>query len=126
MRITATSPPSTSQNTFHAPTSLPKAVGILAAADRTAAFRRMMQTFRESYTPSPASDPEARPQIVQALEDNLRLMQKPGMHGTPGVVWKDRDGKMRTKDGLPRLLELPTMTGLPEQKVEDHELAGFR
>lgn len=111
---------------YLAPTSLPKAVEIMAAPDTTAAFRRMMQTFRESYTPSAASDPKTKPEIVQALEANLRLMEKLGMHGTPGIVWKDKDGKVRTKDGVPRLWELPAMTGLPEQKVDDPDLARFR
>jgi thiol:disulfide interchange protein DsbG len=53
-------------------------------------------------------------------------MRKFGAPGTPALVWKDRAGKVRFKAGVPRLSELPQITGLPAQANEDPELAKFR
>ena len=53
-------------------------------------------------------------------------MQRLGISGTPGVVWKDMQGKINVKGGMPRLGELPAITGLPEQKIDDPALAKFR
>jgi thiol:disulfide interchange protein DsbG len=49
-----------------------------------------------------------------------------GMSGTPALVWKDGSGTVRTNLGLPRLSQLPAITGLPAQKIDDPELARFR
>lgn len=49
-----------------------------------------------------------------------------GINGTPGIVWKDKQGKVNIKAGMPRLSEIPRITGLPEQKVDDPDLARFR
>jgi thiol:disulfide interchange protein DsbG len=53
------------------------------------------------------------------------LMNKFGAPGTPALVWKDR-GDVRFKVGVPRLSELPQITGLPAQPNDDPELAKFR
>jgi thiol:disulfide interchange protein DsbG len=42
------------------------------------------------------------------------------------VIWKDGHGKVNVKGGMPRLSELPGITGLPEQKNDDPQLARFR
>ena len=73
------------------PTSMPKAIEIMAAADQVAAFRKM--------------------------EEN---------HGKPGVIWKDKQGKVQVKGGMPRLSELPAITGLLEQKNGNSSLNKFR
>src|SRR5207302_9905160 len=55
----------------------------------------------------------------------LRLLpMKPP--GTPALVWKDRDGKVRFKVGVLRLSELAQNTRLPRQPIEDPEQAKFR
>jgi thiol:disulfide interchange protein DsbG len=48
------------------------------------------------------------------------------MSGTPGIVWKDKKGKVQVKGGMPRLSEFAGITGLPEQKIDDPALARFR
>jgi thiol:disulfide interchange protein DsbG len=53
-------------------------------------------------------------------------MRKFGAPGTPALAWKDRDGKVRFKVGVPRLSELPQITGLPAQPNADPDLAKFR
>jgi thiol:disulfide interchange protein DsbG len=49
-----------------------------------------------------------------------------GIAGTPGIVWRDKQGKIQVKSGMPRLSELAGMTGLPAQKEDDPELAKFK
>jgi thiol:disulfide interchange protein DsbG len=46
--------------------------------------------------------------------------------GTPGLVWKDEKGRVQVKTGMPRLAQLPSITGLPAQKIDDPELKEFR
>ncbi|MBI2311753.1 MAG: thiol:disulfide interchange protein DsbG [Betaproteobacteria bacterium] len=111
---------------FLAPSSMPKAIETLAAPDQTRALRRIMQKFGQSYTPPAQYDAKAKPEIAEKIGKNLELMRKFGLNGTPGIIWKDRNGKILVKGGLPRLSELPAMTGLPEQKVDDPELAKYR
>ncbi len=53
-------------------------------------------------------------------------MDRFGLSGTPGLVWKDAAGKVQTSLGMPRLSKLPAITGLPAQKIDDPELAEFR
>ena len=35
-------------------------------------------------------------------------------------------GEINVKGGMPRLFEIPRITGLPEQKIDDPALARFR
>lgn len=111
---------------YLAPTSLPKAIEMLASANPTAAFRTNEQNFGKGKNPPAKYTASAYPEIARKLEKNAELMQKFGFNGTPGIVWKDKNGKVLTKNGMPKLTELPEMTGLPEQKVDDPELAKFR
>lgn len=108
------------------PTSMPKAIEVLAAANQTAAFRKMEENSGKSWTPAPQLNEAARPEIAQKIRDNGELMGAFGIGGTPGIVWKDKQGKINVKGGMPRLSEIPLITGLPEQKVDDPALARFR
>lgn len=108
------------------PTSLPKAVDVLAAADRTAAFRAMEASHGKPWTPSAQSAEASHPAVVAAIRQNGELMGAFGISGTPGLVWRDKQGKVQVKAGMPRLSELPAITGLPEQKIDDPSLAKFR
>lgn len=92
------------------PTSQPKAARMLAAADRTSAFREHMQRFGQDRT-APA-DVKANADVSQALERNLALMHQFGMQGTPALVWRHADGKVRTLVGLPPASALPGITGM--------------
>ena len=53
-------------------------------------------------------------------------MDRFGVSGTPGLVWKDEKGRVQVRTGMPRLLQLPSITGLPAQKIDDPELVDFR
>ncbi len=53
-------------------------------------------------------------------------MERFGVSGTPGLAWKDALGRVQVRVGMPRLSQLPAITGLPAQKIVDPELAEFR
>jgi thiol:disulfide interchange protein DsbG len=108
------------------PTSMPKAIAIMSAADKTAAFRANEQRVGHGKNPPAGFTAADKPEIAAMLVKNGELMQKFGMDGTPGIVWKDKSGKINIKSGMPRLAEIPAMTGLPEQKEDDPDLARFR
>jgi thiol:disulfide interchange protein DsbG len=108
------------------PTSMPKAVEVFAASDKLAAFRKMEANHGKPWNASAASDPGTHAALAAAIDDNGKLMNAFGIAGTPGIVWRDRQGKVQVKGGMPRLSELPGITGLPEQKVDDPALARFR
>ncbi|WP_234484081.1 thiol:disulfide interchange protein DsbG [Noviherbaspirillum pedocola] len=108
------------------PTSMPKAIEVMAASDRTAAFRRMEENHGKPWTASAASSEASHQDIAAKIRANNELMEGFGIAGTPGVIWKDKQGKVQIKGGMPRLSELPAITGLPEQKIDDPALAKFR
>ena len=106
--------------------SFGRAAAIMSAADRAAAMRENETGYRvESYDGAIA--PAAVPKDLKAqLVANTMLMQQMGAPGTPLLAWKDAKGAVRTKVGMPRLSQLPAITGLPRQKIDDPELADFR
>jgi len=107
--------------------STTKAAAIMLAKDRAAAFRENEARYRaKSYDGgiAPAKNPPKA--IVAQLDANFELMDRFGLSGTPGLVWKDAAGKVQTNLGMPRLSKLPEITGLPAQKIDDPELAEFR
>jgi thiol:disulfide interchange protein DsbG len=106
--------------------SFGRAAAIMGAQDRAAALRENETGYRvESYDGAIA--PAAVPKDLAArLDANTKLMQRLGAPGTPLLVWKDAKGAVRTKVGMPRLSQLPAITGLPRQKIDDPELADFR
>nr|WP_235584343.1 thiol:disulfide interchange protein DsbG [Massilia sp. MS-15] len=108
------------------PTSMPKALEVLAAADKTAAFRRMEQNHGKPWKPAAGMTEQGHPSVAASIRRNGELMESFGIAGTPGVVWRDKEGKVQVKSGMPRLSELPSITGLPEQRVTDPSLAKFK
>lgn len=108
------------------PTSMPKAIGVLAASDKTAAFRFMEQNHGKPWKPDPSRSERSHPAVAASIRANGELMEQFGIAGTPGIVWRDREGKVQVQSGMPRLSELPTISGLPEQPVTDSSLSKFR
>lgn len=108
------------------PTSLPKAVEVLAAADKTHALRRMEENHGKPWTASAQSSADKHPAVVRQIQENGAVMEAFGIAGTPGVIWRDRQGKIQVRSGMPHLSELPGITGLPEQKIDDPALAKFQ
>ena len=107
--------------------SIGRAAAVMLARDRAGALRENETGYREgSYDGgiAPVANPPAA--LVAQLESNTKLMERFGAPGTPAIVWKDRSGKVRVKVGVPRLSQIPAITGLPEQKNDDPALAGYR
>lgn len=79
------------------PESLPEAAGILASKDPAAARQRNEANFGKNAAPT--GEPPAAADKVRA---NTELMQTLGFMGTPGIVWKDAQGKIHALQGMPR------------------------
>jgi thiol:disulfide interchange protein DsbG len=112
---------------YQQPSSVGRAAAIMHAPDRVAALRRNELRYDASKFDGGIEPMASVPRAVAAqLQVNTRLMQAFGAPGTPLLVWKSTGGKVQTKVGVPRLSELPQITGLPAQPNDDPELAEFR
>jgi thiol:disulfide interchange protein DsbG len=103
-----------------------RAQAIMQAKDRVAAMRENETGYRaKSYDGGIAPAKAPQPLAVR-FKANIKLMERFGVGGTPGLVWTDEKGNVQVKAGMPRLSELPSITGLPAQKIDDPELKDFR
>jgi thiol:disulfide interchange protein DsbG len=112
---------------YQKPTSLGRAAAIMRAGDRAAALRANESGYDAAQFDggiAPLND--VPPKLSAQIEANTELMQAFGAPGTPALVWKDGTGAIRVKAGVPRLSELPRITGLPPQPNADPELERFR
>lgn len=104
-----------------------KAAAILEAKDPVAALRENEQKYNmQSHEGGIKGLAKPGANSVPQLQANAGLMRKIGASGTPALVWKDGQGKVHVHAGMPRLSELPAITGLPEQAETDAGLARFR
>ncbi|HTQ73840.1 MAG TPA: thioredoxin fold domain-containing protein [Burkholderiales bacterium] len=103
------------------------AAAVMGAKDRVAALRENETRYRaRSYDGGIKAAAQVPADLAIELEENMTLMGRFGMSGTPALVWKDSGGQVQTHLGMPRLSRLPAITGLPEQKIDDPELAKYR
>lgn len=112
---------------YQQPSSVGRAAAIMQAGDRVAALRRNELGYdaaRFAGAIEPAADVSKA--LAARLQANTRLMRSFGAPGTPAMAWKDAAGAVQFKVGVPRLSELPQITGLPAQRNDDPELAEFR
>lgn len=103
-----------------------KAAAIIQSANPAKAWMADEAGFNEAQEEG-AATPIAHPKAstVKALESNMKLMQKFGFNGTPGIVYEVA-GKWMTLNGMPQESQLPTMTGLPLQKETNPQLTRFQ
>jgi len=106
--------------------STTKAAAIMLAKDRVAAMRENEVGYRAESYDGGIAPVKASKALEAQLEANFGLMDRFGVSGTPGLVWKDDKGRVRVRTGMPRLSQLPAITGLPAQKNDDPELTEFR
>lgn len=66
-----------------------------------------------------------KPETVAKLKANAELMMAMGFTGTPTILYKDAKGNVMARTGMPRLSDLAAITGLPEQRQTDPDLARF-
>ena len=108
---------------FLAPDSAAKAQGLMTAPDANLALADAHANFGKKLTSPPAVAPE----IKAKLDANAKLMKTWGFTGTPATFYKDKaTGKVKAINGMFSLAEIPAMTGLPEQKNTDPDLAHYR
>lgn len=81
-----------------APKSEPRAAAVLDASDPAATLRQHEQHFGNSPVQPLAKVSAA---TAKKLDDNAALMDRLGVTGTPAVIYKDADGKIRMADGMP-------------------------
>ncbi len=112
---------------YQKPSSVGRAAAIMEAPNRADALRENEVNYDKAHYDGGIKlmdKPQA--QLMAQLQANTELMRKFGVPATPLLVWKDNYGNVQLKPGVPRLSRLPEITGLPEQKVLDPELANFR
>ncbi len=80
------------------PSSLPRGAAILGSGDPAAAWRENEKHFGKDQA-APQGDPS--PEAVAKIRANNALMSELGFYGTPGVVYKDAQGRIHTLHGLP-------------------------
>lgn len=107
------------------PNSMNKAIEIMHSKDRLAAFRNDMETFGQQRTLGKDMNPQSKPAEATLVQKQTELMTRFGIQGTPGIVWKNAKGKIAIKFGMPRLSEIPGITGLPRQATTDPSLSRF-
>ncbi|WP_160331252.1 thiol:disulfide interchange protein DsbG [Burkholderia cenocepacia] len=103
-----------------------QAAALLNAKDPSAAFDDHERTWDPQHG-HPGIQPMSQipPALKQALDTNSRLMVEMNIHGTPAFVYQDADGHARLLEGMPKLAQIPLMTGLPAQKHPEKNLQMF-
>jgi len=84
-----------------------KAAAILGAADPGAAFLQNENSFDRGGIKPVAISAE----VGRKLEANQRLMMELGFQGTPGILFKDAQGHVQRRSGLPQGADLELMFG---------------
>ena len=112
---------------YQQPSSAGRAAAIMQARDRVAAMRINETGYDAKRFDGGIAPAHAVPsRLEREFARNTELMKAFGAPGTPVVAWKDANGTVHVKVGVPRLSELPGITGLPAQRNDDPDLAAFR
>lgn len=106
--------------------SLGRAAAIMQAKDRVAAMRENELGYKPESQDGGIAPAKPREGLALQFRVNTKLMERLGVNGTPGLAWKDDKGEVFVMAGVPRLSQLPAITGLPAQKIDEPELADFR
>jgi len=106
------------------PNSKDKAAAMLQADDPAAAFRAHQEAYGNGG--GKQVDGEVSDQGLATVKANNRLMRDLGIGGTPAVLYKDGDGKVKMANGMPKLSKLADIYRLPEKTVDDPSLDRFR
>jgi thiol:disulfide interchange protein DsbG len=112
---------------YQKPSSVGRAAAIMKAPDRVVALRENEINYdRPHFDGGIKPMDKVQAELTAQLQANIDLMRKFGVPATPLLVWKDNNGNVQMKPGVPRLSQLPGITGLPEQAGVEPELANFR
>ena len=112
---------------FLRPDSANKAAALFDSSNPEAALKAHKLSFGVKDAPGQLKATAAvSDALAKKLDSNGKLMREFGFSGTPAIVFKDKAGKVMTRGGMPRLSDLPAVTGLPEQTQTDPDLARFK
>jgi thiol:disulfide interchange protein DsbG len=104
-----------------------KAAALMTAKDPLAAWEDHGRNWNpQTHKGGVAPLASVSLQVRKSLDDNVALMAELGINGTPGILYKDAQGRVQKTDGMPNLNDLPSITGLPEQPIPEPELQRFR
>lgn len=107
--------------------SLAKSAALLDSPTPAAALHRLETNFDEAGESGGIAPEFPVPAATQAaITANFELMQDMGFLGTPTVLYRDASGKLTAHEGIPKLSELPAITGLPAQTVSAPELQRWK
>lgn len=103
--------------------SMSKAAALLDSKDGPGALDLLEAKYENSAGEADTA-PEAKvsPETKNKLVGNRKLFASLGLFGTPAMFFFGKDGKLIEHEGILRLHEIPTLTGLPEQKITDPTL----
>lgn len=107
---------------FLSASSRAKSAAILQAEQPEAALNASMAALGSDQQP----EADIHERTARQLQENMKLMQRFGIQGTPGILWLDSNQALQIRSGMPKLHEFADITGLPEQPQTAPELARFR
>ncbi|MEN1929426.1 thiol:disulfide interchange protein DsbG [Luteimonas sp. MJ250] len=85
-----------------------KVAAIYGAASPEDALQRNERNFVQGGIEPLATVPAA---VARRLETNQRLMLQLGFQGTPGILFRDADGTVQRRSGMPPASDLTTVLG---------------
>lgn len=85
-----------------------KAAAILGAASPQKALEQNERSFGSGGITGLATVPE---KVKDQLQSNEMLMMELGFQGTPGILFKDADGVVQTRAGMPQGADMETVLG---------------
>lgn len=104
------------------PESLPEAAEVLGASDPGAAWERAEGQSGSAHRTVETAPPAA---AVAKVRANNRLMASLGFNGTPGIVWRDPQGRIHALQGVPTdPRDLSVIFGNPDGEDADASAAG--
>lgn len=109
-----------------AETSAGKAAAILSAEDPAALMQAGHLNWEDLGREEAFPTVPVTSDIQDKLDENGILMRKLGVRGTPAFIYKDEAGSMKLVPGMPKLAEIPAITGIPEIPNNNPKLERFR
>lgn len=91
------------------PSSQAKAAEILSAKNPLEAHKKHNETFRSTKG---LAGIKVSTDMAATLKKHQDLMREMGLSGTPGLVYKDKKGRVATSPGMPSVAAFSEMTGI--------------
>jgi thiol:disulfide interchange protein DsbG len=93
------------------PSSLPKAAAILAADRPSAALDRSERNYNDGGIPAMSNPPAG---LVKKIGQNTDLMKSLGLYATPTIFYRNANGHVEVKQGVPQGQGLIEVMGSPK------------